>query len=134
MKHTQVQVRDLQDGDVLMPTNRQVVGRPTAGARTPAGKRDLTLRNLGGKRQGEEYRVTFGAYTRVSIIPGSPRLADAWEAAILAQRNTCHGNTGVHTPACIARRGSYCPECQNRNRVQTDDDKMYCPDCQEEQR
>lgn len=57
-----VQARELQAGDVLIPTGRTVLARPTAGVRTPSGKVELTL-----DCRGEARRFTFNSRTVVTV-------------------------------------------------------------------
>ncbi|HSE45864.1 MAG TPA: hypothetical protein VLA89_11125 [Gemmatimonadales bacterium] len=57
-----VLVRDLQPGDVLIPTGREVV-RVSQGVRTPTGKLDVDLRY---PKTGVEKRFT---YNQGTVIP-----------------------------------------------------------------
>jgi hypothetical protein len=56
----------LRPGDVLVPTSTTVISAPEAGARTPSGKVDLTVRY----RNGTERWVTWGARTRMRVRRG----------------------------------------------------------------
>lgn len=62
-----VPVRELQHGDVLLPTLRAVLVAPVRSLATPAGKCELTLLRLHGRRRGDEQDVTWGARTIVTI-------------------------------------------------------------------
>lgn len=60
IREIRVQVRDMKEGDVLVPTERTIknvwLGRTT-------GKRTVDLVDRNGKR----YHTTFGAYTEVTV-------------------------------------------------------------------
>ena len=69
MTHIRVMVRELRKGDVLWPTNREVV-RCSRGARTPSGKHDVDLRPAepSGTDELPIRRATFGSLTIVSVL------------------------------------------------------------------
>lgn len=67
-----VQVQYLRPGDVLTPTNREVV-RCSRGVRTPSGKHDVDLRRAEpeGNDENPVYRSTFGSRTVVTVLRNS---------------------------------------------------------------
>lgn len=68
-RHIRVQVKALQRGDVLTPTNREVV-RASRGVRTPTGYTDVDWRRAEpeGNDDNPVYRSTFRSYTQVTVI------------------------------------------------------------------
>lgn len=68
-RHIRVRVRELRRGDVLTPTNREIV-RVSRGVRTPSGKLDVDLRAAepAGSDALPVRRATFRADTLVSVI------------------------------------------------------------------
>lgn len=58
-----VQTRDLQPGDVLIPTQACVL-RSYAGAHTPRGKIDVCLRHPNGRQR----KSPWGRYTRLTVV------------------------------------------------------------------
>lgn len=66
-----VPVSALRPGDVLVPTNREVV-RISRGLRTPSGRTDVDLRRAEpeGNDENPVYRSTFGTRTIVTVVRG----------------------------------------------------------------
>ena len=68
--HIRIPVSALRPGDVLTPTNREVV-RCERGLWTPKGKHEVTLRSAepeGDPTEHECYRSYFGSRTVVTVL------------------------------------------------------------------
>lgn len=67
MLFPRVPVRDLQTGDVLLPTLREVVRPPYQSVKTPSGKLEVVVKSLEGRNKDAIKRHQWGRNTQVAV-------------------------------------------------------------------